>query len=161
MAPSSTVESGNSVRLPASSGLRVLQPVPIYDVTKLPDERSQQLQSLLQKGHVTVAPLRDPELILHSHLPHVCSTLSALRCFNCMCMIKLTSHRQLLGSAYALGADSRQLANLYEHEITQLVPIDRGFIRGGVFNNNNWRDFFTCKECIAYATRLYIGPYFV
>ncbi|KAH1341065.1 hypothetical protein KXV68_000231 [Aspergillus fumigatus] len=87
-----------------------------------PDPRTQKLRSLLEQGHVTVAPLRDPELILHSHLPH------------------------LLGSAYALGADSDQLTRTYEHEITQLVPIARGFIRGEAISKENWRDFLTRKE---------------
>lgn len=62
----------NSVRLPPSSELKDLPPVPVYDVTKFPDARTQTLRALLEAGHVTVAPLRDPELILHSHLPHVC-----------------------------------------------------------------------------------------
>lgn len=60
-----------SVRLPPPSHLRDISPAPVYDLTKLPDERSQKLHTLLEAGHVTVAPLRDPELILHSHLPHV------------------------------------------------------------------------------------------
>ncbi len=79
MPPSSTIEAGVSVRLPPPSGLKVLRPVPIYDISKFPDERTQKLQSLLQRGHATVAPLRDPELILHSHLPHVCCPLFVLR----------------------------------------------------------------------------------
>ncbi|RDK42652.1 hypothetical protein M752DRAFT_265539 [Aspergillus phoenicis ATCC 13157] len=53
------------VRLPPNSGLTDLKPVSIYDVTKFPDTRTQNLRSLLEQGHVTVAPLRDPELILH------------------------------------------------------------------------------------------------
>ncbi|OJJ76230.1 hypothetical protein ASPBRDRAFT_72236 [Aspergillus brasiliensis CBS 101740] len=110
------------VRLPPNSGLTDLKPVPIYDVTKFPDTRTQKLRSLLEQGHVTVAPLRDPELILHSHLPH------------------------LLGSAYALGASSDQLTRTYEHEVTQLVPIARGFIRGTAISKQNWRQFLTCKE---------------
>lgn len=57
--------------MPPASGVTDLKPVPIYDVTKFPDERTQTLQRLLQRGHTTVAPLRDPKLILHSHLPHV------------------------------------------------------------------------------------------
>jgi hypothetical protein len=53
---------------------------------------------------------------------------------------------QLLGSAYALGADNDQLTRTYDHEITQLVPIARGFIRGDVISKNNWRAFLTQKE---------------
>ena len=48
-----------------------LVPSPVYDLAQLKDERSQTLKNLLKKGHITVAPLREPNLILHSHLPHV------------------------------------------------------------------------------------------
>ena len=58
--------------LPPPSGLKVIPPAYVYDVNKFPDERTQKLRALLEKGHRTVAPLRDPDLILHSHLPHVC-----------------------------------------------------------------------------------------
>ncbi|KFZ03552.1 hypothetical protein V502_10855 [Pseudogymnoascus sp. VKM F-4520 (FW-2644)] len=71
MTSSSTAPIKRIVRMPPASGLTDLKPVPIYDVTKFPDERTQTLQRLLQRGHTTVAPLRDPKLILHSHLPHV------------------------------------------------------------------------------------------
>ncbi|GLA25034.1 hypothetical protein AnigIFM63326_001643 [Aspergillus niger] len=59
------------VRLPPNSGLTDLKPVSIYDVTKFPDTRTQNLRSLLEQGHVTVAPLRDPELILHMGRPFI------------------------------------------------------------------------------------------
>lgn len=72
MSPSNLLAE-NSRMVPHPSGLKDLKPVPVYDVEKFPDERTQKLRSLLQRGHVTVAPLRDPKLILHSHLPHVCS----------------------------------------------------------------------------------------
>lgn len=64
------------------------------------------------------------------------------------CRRPLTFGLQLLGSAYALGADSDQLTRTYEHEITQLVPIARGFIRGEAISKENWRDFLTRKECV-------------
>ncbi|QMW44041.1 hypothetical protein G4B11_007411 [Aspergillus flavus] len=122
MATNAGTSGQNSVRLPPSSELRDLPPVPVYDVTKFPDARTQTLRALLEAGHVTVAPLRDPELILHSHLPH------------------------LLGSAYALGANSDQLKRSYEHEITQLVPIARGFTRGDAISKDNWRSFLGHKQ---------------
>lgn len=56
---------------PISNGKSDFHPAPVYDVTKLQDSRTQRLKQLLDKGHITVAPLREPELILHSHLPHV------------------------------------------------------------------------------------------
>lgn len=65
----STTET--TVRLPHPSGHTNLEPAPVYDVTKLPYERTQTLNRLLKTGHITVAPLREPKLILHSHLPHV------------------------------------------------------------------------------------------
>ena len=61
-----------TVRLPPASRREFLEPAPIFDVTKLSDERTQTLRRLLEEGHITVAPLRNPKLILHSHLPHVC-----------------------------------------------------------------------------------------
>ncbi|KAJ5904846.1 uncharacterized protein N7473_001762 [Penicillium subrubescens] len=122
MSANPSTQGHNIIRLPPPSGLKVISPAPVYDVNKFPDERTRKLCALLEKGHVTVAPLRDPELILHSHLPH------------------------LLGSAYALGADSEQLNRSYEHEIKQLVPIARGFIRGDAISQENWRNFLNHKE---------------
>lgn len=60
-----------TVQLPQLSQQHQLNPAPVYDVAQLSDERTRTLKQLLDKGHVTVAPLRDPQLILHSHLPHV------------------------------------------------------------------------------------------
>ena len=144
MATNAGTSGQNSVRLPPSSELRDLPPVPVYDVTKFPDARTQTLRALLEAGHVTVAPLRDPELILHSHLPHVCCVAqlhlpSTIRSY-------LTTSLQLLGSAYALGANSDQLKRSYEHEITQLVPIARGFTRGDAISKDNWRSFLGHKQ---------------
>lgn len=56
------------VQLPTPANLSILKPVYTLDVQ---DERANSLRSLLQKGHAAVAPLREPKLILHSHLPHV------------------------------------------------------------------------------------------
>lgn len=65
-----------TVRLPKPAHLQELKPLPVFDVSTSTDERTKTLGQLLQKGHVTVAPLREPELILHSHLPHVgCSKM--------------------------------------------------------------------------------------
>lgn len=71
MSTTVTTTRVNTNRLPPLSGQNELRPLPIYDLTQLQDERSQTLKKLLQKGHVTVAPLREPNLLLHSHLPHV------------------------------------------------------------------------------------------
>lgn len=70
---SNTSISLEPIRLPPASGKAKVEPCQIFDVTKLYDERTQTLKRLLEKGHVAVAPLREPKLILHSHLPHVCS----------------------------------------------------------------------------------------
>ena len=61
---------GAAMELPPPSQQQSLKPATIYDVSVL-DERRKTLQALLKKGHLTVAPLREPKLILHSHLPHV------------------------------------------------------------------------------------------
>lgn len=63
--------NGLHVRLPAPSGQADLAPAKVYDLAKLSDDRSRTLDRLLRDGHFAKAPLRDPELILHSHLPHV------------------------------------------------------------------------------------------
>lgn len=71
MSTTARVITAKSVPLPLSSEQKELVPSPIHDLTQLKDERSQTLKHLLEKGHITVAPLREPNLILHSHLPHV------------------------------------------------------------------------------------------
>lgn len=81
---SSRVVNGNhhaeAVLLPPSSNVSQLSLAPSQDVTNAGDERTLALKTLLDKGHITVAPLRDPQLILHSHLPHV--SWKRLRSFN-------------------------------------------------------------------------------
>ena len=70
------------LRLPPAAGLKSLPPV--YTLANAQDERAKTLLLLLEKGHATVAPLREPKLILHSHLPHVFDPHSALCCrFGC------------------------------------------------------------------------------
>ncbi|GLA09626.1 hypothetical protein AnigIFM60653_011957 [Aspergillus niger] len=113
------------VRLPVPAGLRSLKPAYTLDVQ---DERADTLRRLLEKGHRSVAPLREPKLILHSHLPH------------------------LLGSAYFLGASAQQLEELYEHEITTLREIDDTFILGSALSRDNWRQFLGHKPyTVAYV----------
>jgi hypothetical protein len=64
-------QNGTTVQLPNPSRKADLEPAPIFDISKLSDERSRTLARLLKQGHFSVAPLRNPKLILHSHLPHV------------------------------------------------------------------------------------------
>ncbi|KAH8688711.1 hypothetical protein BGW36DRAFT_434010 [Talaromyces proteolyticus] len=117
-----------AVTLPPASRKLYLEPAPIFDASDVADKRRQTLKRLLENGHSTVAPLREPKLILHSHLPH------------------------LLGSAYILGASSKLLEELYEHEITELIHVDDKFIRGHSISTENWRDFLTQKEyTVAYV----------
>ncbi|KAF7156275.1 hypothetical protein CNMCM5623_009668 [Aspergillus felis] len=114
------------VRLPSPTLPPGLKPVPTLEGHD--DERATTLRRLLEKGHVSVAPLREPKLILHSHLPH------------------------LLGSAYLLGASSTLLEELYEHEVSTLVQVDDNFIRGDAITRENWRDFLTQKSyTVAYV----------
>ncbi|KAK7177866.1 hypothetical protein PSPO01_16089 [Paraphaeosphaeria sporulosa] len=116
------------VRLPEPSKQTELKPAPTYDVTALSDERTQTLGRLLEQGHISVAPLRNPKLILHCHLPHT------------------------LGSAYALGASSKQLVECYEHEIKTLVKRDEVFITGDKVSKENWRNFLNDKSyTVAYV----------
>lgn len=65
--------SAQLVRLPPAAGLESLPQV--YTLANAQDERAKTLLLLLEKGHATVAPLREPKLILHSHLPHVLDPL--------------------------------------------------------------------------------------
>ncbi|QKX62864.1 uncharacterized protein TRUGW13939_10029 [Talaromyces rugulosus] len=114
------------VRLPSPALLQALNPVDTLEGHE--GERTETLRRLLEKGHFSVAPLREPKLILHSHLPH------------------------LLGSAYLLGANSKLLEELYEHEVTTLVEINDSFIRGDVITQGNWRGFLTQKShTVAYV----------
>lgn len=69
-----TVESLHA-RLPIPSRQVNLPPAKVYDLSNLSDERSKTIHRLLKDGHLAKAPLRDPELILHSHLPHVSATM--------------------------------------------------------------------------------------
>lgn len=66
-----TATVNGSSRLPRPTTNPDLGSVYIYDLTKAEDERAQTLRKLLLEGHSAVAPLRNPQLILHSHLPHV------------------------------------------------------------------------------------------
>ncbi|KAJ5833271.1 hypothetical protein N7474_001582 [Penicillium riverlandense] len=123
-----TMNSTSAARLPPPSQQQDLKCTPVFDATEITDDRRQALQQLLSKGHITVAPLREPKLILHSHLPH------------------------LLGSAYILGASRKQLEELYEHEITSLVHVDDTFIRGHNISTKDWRNFLGEKSyTVAYV----------
>jgi hypothetical protein len=62
--------------------------------------------------------------------------------------LSLTKCPQLLGSAYALGAGMDQLTRSYENEISQLIPVSRGFIRGNAISKENWRKFLDQKESV-------------
>lgn len=57
---------------------------------------------------------------------------------------------QLLGSAYGLGADSKQLTESYEHEVTTLIPLDEGdgFIHGDKISKENWREHLQQKPFV-------------
>ncbi|KAH8896521.1 hypothetical protein GQ53DRAFT_639786 [Thozetella sp. PMI_491] len=121
MANTATSNANDSVRLPQPTLKTVLEPVRPYDTTKLHDERTQTFRKLIQEGHSAVAPLRNPQLILHSHLPH------------------------LVGSAYALGAGIEQLKETYDHIIKTLAPIDETFVRGGISLESSWREHLQDK----------------
>lgn len=90
-----------AVLLPPSSKLSQLSLAPTQDVTKAGNERTLALKTLLDKGHITVAPLRDPQLILHSHLPHV--SLRRLRSSN----TRKTDQLLVAGICFWLGGEPR------------------------------------------------------
>lgn len=75
-----TATINGSARLPRPTTNPDLRSVHVYDLTKAEDERSQTLSKLLREGHSAVAPLRNPQLILHSHLPHVSREILRLSC---------------------------------------------------------------------------------
>jgi hypothetical protein len=64
------------VRLPTPALLSTLKPV--VTLGSHDDDRAKTLRRLLDKGHISVAPLREPKLILHSHLPHASQDTDAL-----------------------------------------------------------------------------------
>lgn len=148
------------VRLPAPSGASDLKPAPtVSDAAS--DARTQTFYGLLAKGHVSVAPLREPKLILHSHLPHVClhisSSLKDSRMRGGMMRIVADSI-QTLGSAYGLGASGKQMTELYEHEVKTLIPVDETFVRGNKLTKETWRDFLQQKPFVqALATLVACG----
>ncbi|CZR65089.1 uncharacterized protein PAC_14989 [Phialocephala subalpina] len=98
-----------------------LSTIPFYDLGKLSDLPSKTLHRLLQESHASLALLRDPNLMFHSHMPHV------------------------LGSSYLLGASSSKLEEIYNYEAGTLKPINSQFILGGI-TQKNWRDFLAHKE---------------
>lgn len=58
-----------AVRLPRPEGA---EPCSILH-GKMSYWKAETLHRLLEKGPAAVAPLREPKLVLHSHLPHTCS----------------------------------------------------------------------------------------
>lgn len=78
MSSTVTATVNSSVRLPRPTTNPGLRSVYVYDLKKAGDERAQTLGRLLREGHSAVAPLRNPQLILHSHLPHVSKEIQRL-----------------------------------------------------------------------------------
>lgn len=78
MSSTVTATINSSVRLPRPTSNPDLGYVHVYDLTKAGDKRAQTLGQLLREGHSAVAPLRNPQLILHSHLPHVSREIQRL-----------------------------------------------------------------------------------
>lgn len=78
MSSTVTTTVNGSVRLPRPTTNPDLRSVYVHDLTKAGDKRAQTLGKLLREGHSAVAPLRNPQLILHSHLPHVSREIQRL-----------------------------------------------------------------------------------
>jgi hypothetical protein len=66
-----TTNGTHGVRLPQSASLDKLPTQQMYDLSSPADDRENTLRDLLKADHSTIAPLRNPHLILHSHMPHV------------------------------------------------------------------------------------------
>jgi hypothetical protein len=67
--PSAT--ESKHIALPKPAGLTKLPAAVHFPVEELNDERTQTLKRLLNEGHAATAPLREPNLMFHTHLPHV------------------------------------------------------------------------------------------
>lgn len=66
----------------ATTDSPICAPVPLYDLQALPDERSKTLRSLLHQGHNDLALLLGPNMLFHSHMPHVRSASLCPRMIN-------------------------------------------------------------------------------
>ena len=60
-----------TICLPPGTSLDRLPQQQLYNLTSTTDKREVMLRDLLVADHGTIAPLREPNLILHSHMPHV------------------------------------------------------------------------------------------
>lgn len=122
-------QENNHVNLPEPADLSKLLPVITYPIEELHNERTKTLKQLLNDGHAETAILREPALKFHTHLPH---------------------H---LGSAYRLGASSKQLHEAYSAEANELLAHDHQlFYRNDNISRENWTEFIQQKpQAVAYV----------
>lgn len=115
--------------LPEQANLAKLPPATTYPVGELHNERTKTLKQLLIDGHGETAILREPALKFHTHLPH---------------------H---LGSAYRLGASSKQLREAYKAEADELLAHDHPlFHRNDSIAREIWTEFIQQKPLsVAYV----------
>ncbi|EHY52808.1 hypothetical protein HRR83_007641 [Exophiala dermatitidis] len=98
-----------------------LTPLPTFSVVKLTDERTKTLGECLKKNHEIYAPLRDPKLWFHNHMPHI------------------------LGSSYYLGGSSSKLLEILKAEGEHLRPQETVPPQNPI-TRENWRSFLASKD---------------
>ncbi|KAK4494415.1 hypothetical protein PRZ48_014713 [Zasmidium cellare] len=112
----------SAIRLPLSRPVKDLEPTNRYDLTAPSDERQETLRDLLLTHHGAAAPLREPHLILHDHMPHI------------------------LCSALNLGQSSEVLKETHDNIMETLVKIDHTFPRGEKIEKGRLREYFKKRE---------------
>ncbi|KAF2165978.1 hypothetical protein M409DRAFT_55335 [Zasmidium cellare ATCC 36951] len=112
----------NTIRLPPSRAIGELKSTKRHDLTAPADERQKTLRDLLLIHHGAAAPLREPHLILHDHMPHI------------------------LCSALDIGQSSEVLKETHDNVMETLVKIDHTFPRGEKIERSRLRDYFKKRE---------------
>lgn len=69
----------STVRLPVGSSLKTVPTLQRYDLTNPADERQETLRELLVTHHGAAAPLKEPRMLLHDHMPHVCNKPNTMK----------------------------------------------------------------------------------
>lgn len=130
-------------QMPPPAKLVTIEPLPCYNVAEPGDDRRVQILSkLLNSAHRSVAPLRDPDLVLHSHMPHVRPIQSTGR--------KSANYLKILGSAFYLGVSAQQIQVSHDTVIKTLKDIDsQQFIRSeDAITRDTFRDCMLKKEYV-------------
>ena len=141
-----TPNGSHAVRLPPSASLATLPEQNLYDLSSPADSREETLRDLLKADHGTIAPLREPNLLLHSHMPHV--SISSATCKQ-LSNLQLLTVAQILGSALDLGLGSDFLKEAHDEVVKGLSKIDSTFPRGEKIERSKFKDFIGDKKLVA------------